>query len=223
MLDDGSEDSRVVMQFGSSRSVLSDSGVVQLLENHNAGRYTVREVAQGLAEKTSCDYQRWLAAILAAVDNGNLRLRNPRNLADNLQYYPKERDALDAHLLAREVNVWLDAHPDYTDFRFGAVQAPASARRKRHTQNRDEVLAALLQEIERKAEAEAVRFDRGLFPGIKQEFREFAVWRCPELNGLPSDISRLGDELKRLGVAFSPGNNSKKGRKFFKRLFPDYP
>lgn len=91
------------------------------------------------------------------------------------------------------------------------------------TQKRAESLAALLDEIETRANDAGILFNRAEWPGIKAELTRFIEWYNPHLRySMPNHIDNVTDELHPLGVKFLPGNNRGKGLKFYCDLFPDY-
>lgn len=97
-------------------------------EMANAGRLPICEVAALLATETSIDVARWESTLVDAIRSSALPLKNPRNLADTLPFkvQPNLRTFYDRIELT-DVNLWLDAHPEYrVKYRF-SVTAPAAA------------------------------------------------------------------------------------------------
>lgn len=93
-----------------------------------AGRLSISEVATLLAKETGIDIDRWESTLVDAIRSSALPLKNPRNLADTLPYkvQPNLRTFYDRIELT-DVNLWLDAHPEYrVKYRF-SVTAPAAA------------------------------------------------------------------------------------------------
>jgi hypothetical protein len=90
-----------------------------------------------------------------------------------------------------------------------------------HVEERRDKLAELLAEIERRATEKGIEFDRSEFPGIKNEFREFAQKYDQKFYNLPTDNDRLDDDIKPLRIKFLKGNHKGKGTQFFKKLFPE--
>lgn len=109
------EEGKRVLEFrwiyasGKLKDPDSIRGFIQL---RKAGRYTLGEVAVGLAEKTGVCATRWFTTITEAVNSGELKLKNYQNLADTLPY--KSSKVWDYHhVLAADINRWLDSHPEY--------------------------------------------------------------------------------------------------------------
>lgn len=101
---------------------------------------------------------------------------------------------------------------------------PAPARLS-HTQARAAELADVLNAIEARARECELPLVRSEWPGTKAELRDFLKWYAPGLSySLPTDNSRLADELRPHGVAFGrPGRARDKGKKIYRALFPNYP
>lgn len=103
------------------------------------------------------------------------------------------------------------------------TESPSKTRA--YTLERAESLAAVLDEIEARALEVNHPFDRAQWPGTKAEFRAFLRWKDANLvYRLPADDDRLSNELRPHGVKFGrPGRDKKKGLRFYRTLFPDYP
>lgn len=183
-------------QLDSSELVASE-----LIESHKAGRYTLDEVALGLAEKTHVnDAERWLETILNAVSLGELALKNPENLADNLPYKPEKISEWSDQLSAIDIDQWLDSHPEYgITFRFHREwMQPAG------TQPAEPDPTALRESIDSQKRAFVLGFEvTRLERRLAMEKMSYADERL-----LKSDIHEMRMELERL-VKYSPDDSNK--------------
>jgi len=75
-----------------------------------------------MANKSGLDEARWLGTIIDAIEAGDIPLKNPKDLEDNLPYaVPDEITKYYHQIHFSDVNNWLDDHPDYGPHRLDAV------------------------------------------------------------------------------------------------------
>jgi hypothetical protein len=162
-------------------SALSDKqrAVAMSLEEAKkaAGRYTIKEAAAELARQTPITADRWKKALMEAVCNGDLPLRNPYNYSDNLPYaVPKRFYSFIEQVDVSGLNRRLDLHPEWgVVFRF-PVPAGASvrgtscanaAKKKTKGQQWNEEIVRVLREL--KYEPKSLPRGKSGKPGVRAE------------------------------------------------------
>jgi hypothetical protein len=148
-------ETRGIYASGTSKDPDSIRGLVQL---RKAGRYTLGEIAVGLEEKTGVSAKRWFETIEEAVISGKLKLKNYYNLADTLPYQASSLSYRPGkvwdyeHVLADDINQWLDSHPEYgASFRFDIVSQSVEIAKAEQpaTGRRAQQISAILAAIDR--------------------------------------------------------------------------
>lgn len=123
---------------------------IETAARHNAGIFTLDEVANELAQRSPLTIPRWRELLVIAVSDGKIPLRNPMNFADPSDYpvpeqlhefaaearkHPRDRhrgySAGDTshhvtHLeftMVTAIHTWLDANPKYAEYRMTTTGA----------------------------------------------------------------------------------------------------
>lgn len=118
--------SEVIEEFEQQQRQKSEERAKKEAARRAAGRYTILEAAEELAEKTGCEVKRWIEVIVDAIleerQKGKVQLsaKNPKDFTDPLPYTPSKISGYDYEIRdyyeqvdKQDVNKWLAAHPEW--------------------------------------------------------------------------------------------------------------